>query len=1114
MKSNRNRSILLACLAGAWLFVGHATAGTLILTRTQTTTATSFDLSAEGDLDWAHWGNYIVTDFDHRAGVTSQISNYTPVGTGSYGQYSDDVTQCSWVDGSVDQAETDLSSGIWASGDDTGYQLTIPASTTPRVLHLYIGSWNKSGTLELSLSDSSAASVTNIIPNTSTHRVTVTFAANSAGQTLTVNYHCNPDGLSYGNVTLIAATLSSAPALPLSVPQPQLSAASPVHTGSTFTVLANPKGVATDGATAFAYQWQVDNGGGYVDIAGGTGNPLPAIVGSAGNYNYRVVVTNSVLGGAAVTSAPVALTVTAPTSTLSASGEVLPAPAPPDFTPFDVDLTAEGVIDWGHWGYFNPTDYDYKNGIIGNFTQIGADAFVPFTSDVSFSWTDATTPDNPVSATTSGVGLPVANGFELDIPAATTNRLVHIYVGVYNAYLNVTASLSDNTAPLFTDNPATTLGTLHYSIAFSAATAGKTLKVRLTETARTGGDGAISLLSASLQPLPPLSVSALVVDPGTSVLENQPMVVSIAPLQPQGAAPFSFQWRRDTGSGFTNVPGATGRSLSFTAGSTVGSESCDVVITSSQGSITSAPVVLTRTAATGVLRLLALELSPAGADLSQEGSLDWSHWGFAGPADFDYKVTGGSLIGNFIPIGPAPAVNSYGSGVSYTWTDGTPNLVATNNGGVFRYPPPNGFELHVAAAQTNRLLHVYAGSYLSVAHVEAYLSDNSAINLVDESMPYGENGRYSIQFAAGSPGQTLVFRIFFYPQYSDGNVTLSAASLEGMPALVVGAPTLLPTNSVPAGSSITLQTHGANGVPPLLYQWQVDLGSGYVPIPGATNAQVTTSAGAGLGGRNYRVVVSDISGSINSPPVALTVTPATSTLSGSRISFDGQTVDLTAEGVIDWAQWGNGGVAGYEQKDTLVGQISQYSIVGVGSVFSYGGNGVHCIWSDGTPDATGDTTQGLYINAAPNGFELTAEATAEERVFNVYCALYQATMHVEAMMSDNSAPIFVDESFSGTGAPTARYSFRYSCPTPGKHLIVRWWDAAGGNVTINAATLAHGPNNLQVQPVGGGQLQVTWPAGTLLEAPAATGPWTTNSAPSPYTFTPTGTQQYFRAIIK
>ena len=41
-------------------------------------------------------------------------------------------------------------------------------------------------------------------------------------------------------------------------------------------------------------------------------------------------------------------------------------------------------------------------------------------------------------------------------------------------------------------------------------------------------------MAATLQSVPPLSVSALVVDPGTAVLVNQPMVISVAPLEPRG----------------------------------------------------------------------------------------------------------------------------------------------------------------------------------------------------------------------------------------------------------------------------------------------------------------------------------------------------------------------------------------------------------------------------------------------------------------------------------------------------------------------------------------------------------------------------------------------------
>jgi hypothetical protein len=47
-----------------------------------------------------------------------------------------------------------------------------------------------------------------------------------------------------------------------------------------------------------------------------------------------------------------------------------------------------------------------------------------------------------------------------------------------------------------------------------------------------------------------------------------------------------------------------------------------------------------------------------------------------------------------------------------------------------------------------------------------------------------------------------------------------------------------------------------------------------------------------------------------------------------------------------------------------------------------------------------------------------------------------------------------------------------------------------------------------VQP--NGQLKLEWTQGILLEAPTVTGPWTTNSAPSPLLVTPTGQQHYYK----
>lgn len=74
------------------------------------------------------------------------------------------------------------------------------------------------------------------------------------------------------------------------------------------------------------------------------------------------------------------------------------------------------------------------------------------------------------------------------------------------------------------------------------------------------------------------------------------------------------------------------------------------------------------------------------------------------------------------------------------------------------------------------------------------------------------------------------------------------------------------------------------------------------------------------------------------------------------------------------------------------------------------------------------------------------------------------------------------------------------------------WDATEIAWTLSA-TLAYGPVNLQARFVGGGQMQISWPVGTLLEAPTFAGPWVTNGAGSPYVFTPTGAQKFFRVIV-
>jgi hypothetical protein len=57
------------------------------------------------------------------------------------------------------------------------------------------------------------------------------------------------------------------------------------------------------------------------------------------------------------------------------------------------------------------------------------------------------------------------------------------------------------------------------------------------------------------------------------------------------------------------------------------------------------------------------------------------------------------------------------------------------------------------------------------------------------------------------------------------------------------------------------------------------------------------------------------------------------------------------------------------------------------------------------------------------------------------------------------------------------------------------------------------PVTLTIQKVGA-NVQLTWPRGTLLEANDVTGPWTTNSAASPYTVEPAGAKKFFRVRVQ
>jgi hypothetical protein len=67
---------------------------------------------------------------------------------------------------------------------------------------------------------------------------------------------------------------------------------------------------------------------------------------------------------------------------------------------------------------------------------------------------------------------------------------------------------------------------------------------------------------------------------------------------------------------------------------------------------------------------------------------------------------------------------------------------------------------------------------------------------------------------------------------------------------------------------------------------------------------------------------------------------------------------------------------------------------------------------------------------------------------------------------------------------------------------------------FHAAFAAAPPSvTLTIQRIGA-NLQLSWPQGTLLEATELTGPWSTNTATSPYLFAPAGAKKFYRVRVQ
>jgi len=267
--------------------------------------------------------------------------------------------------------------------------------------------------------------------------------------------------------------------------------------------------------------------------------------------------------------------------------------------------------------------------------------------------------------------------------------------------------------------------------------------------------------------------------------------------------------------------------------------------------------------------------------------------------------------------------------------------------------------------------------------------------------------------------------------------------------------------------------------------------TGEKPAAHADSKPATTRppAGTGLGRRPWLVLVTGLGVVAALGGALVLVRPNGRAASGGgtlRVSLDTSqpsSIDLTADGTVDWIKWGYldadasnpnefaGGfvrdVCKYNAHCTVRkkggNQIGDFVAIGNVSPYRlhYRDDPVGFRWSDGTPvaAASGIRSQ-VYMGLAGNGFQITVPANRHQHEFTLFAGTHQARTTCVATLSDSSAAPVQDSTFDTFGDPTGSkfgaFTFTYRAAHDDATLTVTITVLeyiGGANVSIFGAML-------------------------------------------------------------
>ena len=408
----------------------------------------------------------------------------------------------------------------------------------------------------------------------------------------------------------------------------------------------------------------------------------------------------------------------------------------------------------------------------------------------------------------------------------------------------------------------------------------------------------------------PLGV--VTVSPSSSVNVAGTVTFNVATT---GMPPLRFQWRTNGAA----IAGATASSLVLTNISTAAAGSYDVVISNSFGVSNSQAVVLA---------VIQTNLMPAGGMTHRysfnDGTANDSIGGANGILVGNASVKSGQLIlPNATAAAPATdylqlpvGIVTNDSAVTVeSWTTMYPNQYTWANLFDFGNQDAGGdseYDIHLCvhsggnsaiagisdsdnANADYQYIDLGAGSSLD-GRTNLYLTTvfnppAGYIAIFTNGVLAGGISNVTIQMSGvqdvrnligadnwpdpGMQGSIDEFRIY--------NFALSAAQIQGdfqlgpNLALPIGTVGVSPSNTVYAGATVTFNL-ACTGTPPFEYQWREN----HTNISGATNSTLVLTNVSTTASGSYDVVISNSAGSSNSPPITLTVNPASAPVFASQ----------------------------------------------------------------------------------------------------------------------------------------------------------------------------------------------------------------------------------------